>query len=130
MVRLGESFTTSGGVRDKPIGLIGNASLKSAFHFLYILDYRYRMNYDLKKILDDRNLDLNKCIKSTDDIMQQLAMDVFSGTHIDQLQVALISSVMNVADLYRCKKFSILLLKSALAQLESENFIETGGKLN
>ena len=88
------------------------------------------MNYDLKKILDDRNLDLNKCIKSTDDIMQQLAMDVFSGIHIDQLQVALISSVMNVADLYRCKKFSILLLKSALAQLESEHFIETGGKLN
>ena len=49
---------------------------------------------DLKKILDNRNLDIHKCIKSTDDIMQQLAADVFAGTHIDQLQVALISSVI------------------------------------
>lgn len=88
------------------------------------------MDYDLKKILDERNLDIKQCIKSTDDIMQQLAHDVFAGTHIDQLQVALISSVMNVSDLYRCKKFSILLLKSALAQLESESFVESGRKLN
>jgi len=88
------------------------------------------MDYDLKKILKERDLDIHQCLKSTDDIMKQLAMDVFEGTNIDQLQVALISSVMNVSDLYKCKNFSILLLKSALAQLESERFIESGHKLH
>ena len=62
--------------------------------------------------------------------MQQVALEVFKGTNIDQIQVALISSVMNIADIYRSRKFSILLLKSALAQLESEDFIESGNKLN
>ena len=85
---------------------------------------------ELKDILKNRNLDLDKCIRSTDEMMQQVAIEVFKGTHIDQVQVALISSVMNIADIYRCKKFSILLLKSALAQLESEQFIESGKKLH
>ena len=84
---------------------------------------------ELKDILKNRNLDLDKCIRSTDEMMQQVAIEVFKGTHIDQVQVALISSVMNIADIYRSKKFSILLLKSALAQLESEQFIESGKKL-
>tara|TARA_Y100000590_G_C15596054_1_gene968093 strand:- start:878 stop:1141 length:264 start_codon:yes stop_codon:yes gene_type:complete len=85
---------------------------------------------ELKDILKNRNLDLDKCIRSTDEMMQQVAIEVFKGTHIDQVQVALISSVMNIADIYRSKKFSILLLKSALAQLESEQFIESGKKLH
>ena len=85
---------------------------------------------DLKDILKRRDLDIEKCVRSTDEVMQQVAIEVFKGTHIDQIQVALISSVMNIADIYRSKKFSILLLKSALAQLESEDFIESGNKLN
>ena len=85
---------------------------------------------DLKDILKRRELDIEKCVRSTDEVMQQVAIEVFKGTHIDQIQVALISSVMNIADIYRSKKFSILLLKSALGQLESEDFIESGKKLN
>ena len=85
---------------------------------------------DLKDILKRRDLDIEKCVRSTDEVMQQVALEVFKGTNIDQIQVALISSVMNIADIYRSKKFSILLLKSALAQLESEDFIESGSKLN
>lgn len=85
---------------------------------------------DLKDILKRRDLDIEKCVRSTDEVMQQVALEVFKGTNIDQIQVALISSVMNIADIYKSKKFSILLLKSALAQLESEDFIESGNKLN
>ena len=85
---------------------------------------------DLKYILKRRDLDIEKCVRSTDEVMQQVALEVFKGTNIDQIQVALISSVMNIADIYRYRKFSILLLKSALAQLESEDFIESGSKLN
>ena len=85
---------------------------------------------DLKNILKKRDLDIDKCVRSTDEVMQQVAVEVFKGTNIEQIQVALISSVMNIADIYRSKKFSILLLKSALAQLESEDFIESGNKLN
>ena len=85
---------------------------------------------DLKDILKSRDLDIEKCVLSTDEVMQQVALEVFKGTNIDQIQVALISSVMNIADIYKSKKFSILLLKSALAQLESEDFIESGNKLN
>ena len=85
---------------------------------------------DLKDILKRRDLDIEKCVRSTDEVMQQVALEVFKGTNIEQIQVALISSVMNIADIYRSKKFSILLLKSALAQLESEDFIESGKKLN
>ena len=85
---------------------------------------------DLKNILKKRDLDIDKCVRSTDDVMQQVAVEVFKGTNIDQIQVALISSVMNIADIYKSKKFSILLLKSALAQMESEGFIESGKKLN
>ena len=85
---------------------------------------------DLKDILKRRDLDIEKCVRSTDEVMQQVALEVFKGTNIDQIQVALISSVMNIADIYRSRKFSILLLKSALAQLESEDFIESGNKLN
>ena len=57
-------------------------------------------------------------------------MEVFKGTSIDQIQVALVSSVMNIADIYKSKKFSILILKAALAQLEAEDFVESGKKLN
>ena len=85
---------------------------------------------DLKNILKKRDLDIDKCVRSTDEVMQQVAIEVFKGTNIDQIQVALISSVMNIADIYKSKKFSILLLKSALAQMESEDFIESGKKLN
>ena len=85
---------------------------------------------DLKDILKRRDLDIEKCVRSTDEVMQQVALEVFKGTNIDQIQVALISSVMNIADIYRSRKFSILLLKSALAQLESEDFIESGSNLN
>tara|TARA_R100000234_G_scaffold81842_1_gene51574 strand:+ start:242 stop:502 length:261 start_codon:yes stop_codon:yes gene_type:complete len=85
---------------------------------------------DLKDILKRRDLDIDKCVRSTDEVMQQVAIEVFKGTNIDQIQVALISSVMNIADIYKSKKFSILLLKSALAQMESEDFIESGKKLN
>ena len=85
---------------------------------------------DLKDILKRRDLDIEKCVRSTDEVMQQVALEVFKGTNIEQIQVALISSVMNIADIYKSKKFSILLLKSALAQLESEDFIESGSKLN
>ena len=85
---------------------------------------------DLKDILKRRDLDIEKCVRSTDEVMQQVALEVFKGTNIEQIQVALISSDMNIADIYKSKKFSILLLKSALAQLESEDFIESGNKLN
>ena len=85
---------------------------------------------DLKDILKRRDLDIDKCVRSTDEVMQQVALEVFKGTNIEQIQVALISSVMNIADIYKSKKFSILLLKSALAQLESEDFIESGNKLH
>ena len=85
---------------------------------------------DLKNILKKRDLDIDKCVRSTDDVMHQVAVEVFNGTNIDQIQVALISSVMHIADIYKSKKFSILLLKSALAQMESEDFIESGKKLN
>ena len=85
---------------------------------------------DLKDILKRRDLDIEKCVRSTDEVMQQVALEVFKGTNIEQIQVALISSVMNIADIYKSRKFSILLLKSALAQMESEDFIESGSKLN
>ena len=88
------------------------------------------MYYDLKKIMKERGLDLEKCLSSTDNMMQEIVRDIFTGTCKEQLQVALVSSVINVADLYKCKDFSILLMKSALAQLESEAFIESGGKLH
>ena len=85
---------------------------------------------DLRDLLKNRNLDVTQCVKSTDEMMQQVAIEVFKGTHIDQIQVALISSVMNIADIYKAKNFSILLLKSALAQLESEAFTESCKKLH
>ena len=107
---------------------IGNAFFIMWVYFFINVTYRYRM--DLKDILKRRDLDIEKCVRSTDEVMQQVALEVFKGTNIDQIQVALISSVMNIADIYRSRKFSILLLKSALAQLESEDFIESGSKLN
>ena len=85
---------------------------------------------DLKDILKRRDLNIEQCVASTDQVMQQVAMEVFKGTSIDQIQVALVSSVMNIADIYKSKKFSILILKAALAQLEAENFVESGKKLN
>jgi len=88
------------------------------------------MDYDLKKILLNRHLNVEDCIQSTDSIMQRIAIDVLSGKHIDEIQVAVVSSIMNIADLYKCKKFSILLLQSALSQLESEDFVESGRKLH
>ena len=85
---------------------------------------------DLKDILKRRDLDIEKCVRSTDEVMQQVALEVFKGTNIEQIQVALISSVMNIADIYKIQKVLYLLLKSALAQLESEDFIESGNKLH
>ena len=123
-----ESFTTSGRRLYQTYWLIGNAFFIMWVYFFINVTYRYRM--DLKDILKRRDLDIEKCVRSTDEVMQQVALEVFKGTNIDQIQVALISSVMNIADIYRSRKFSILLLKSALAQLESEDFIESGSKLN
>ena len=85
---------------------------------------------DLKKILLERNLKIEDCVQSTDSIMQRVAIDILSGKDIDEIQVAVISSIMNIADAYKCKKFSILLLQSALTPLESEDFIESGNKLH
>jgi len=123
-----ESFTTSGRRLYQTYWLIGNAFFIMWVYFFINVTYRYRM--DLKDILKRRDLDIEKCVRSTDEVMQQVALEVFKGTNIEQIQVALISSVMNIADIYKSRKFSILLLKSALAQLESENFIESGKKLN
>ena len=61
---------------------------------------------DLKDILKRRDLDIEKCVRSTDEVMQQVALEVFKGTNIEQIQVALISSVMNIADIYKSKKYS------------------------
>ena len=65
---------------------------------------------DLKDILKRRDLDIEKCVRSTDEVMQQVALEVFKGTNIEQIQVALISSVMNIADIYKSKKFSISII--------------------
>jgi len=84
----------------------------------------------LKEIFKDRKVSNNEVVYLYDNIADAVTVDLLKGKSIDAAQVALVSNVMSIASSYKGKKFAIDLLQGALAELESDYFVETGGKLS
>ena len=84
----------------------------------------------LKDIFKARQVSNKEVIDLFDNIADTVTIDLLKGNNIDAAQVALISNVMQIASNYNNKKFAIDLMRGALAELESEHFVETGNKLS
>ena len=85
---------------------------------------------DLKAEFKKRDLKLNECVESIEELNDFMTVDLLKRGNVDGSLVALVSIVMNVASWYNKKAFTIDLLSSALATIESEKFREDGSKLN
>ena len=85
---------------------------------------------DLKAEFKKRDLKLNECIESIEELNDFMTVDLLKRGNVDGALVALVSIVMNVASWYNKKQFTIDLLSSALATIESEKFKEDGSRLN
>jgi|TARA_R100000963_G_C4607965_1_gene79357 hypothetical protein len=85
---------------------------------------------DLKAEFKKRDLKLNECIESIEELNDFMTVDLLKRGNVDGSLVALVSIVMNVASWYNKKEFTIDLLSSALATIESEKFKEDGSRLN
>jgi hypothetical protein len=84
----------------------------------------------LKDIFELRKVSNKEVINLFDNIADTVTIDLLKGSNIDAAQVALVSNVMQIASNYNNKKFAIDLLQGALAELESDHFVETGNKLS
>lgn len=84
----------------------------------------------LKQLFKERKVSNDEVIHVFDSIADTVTVDLLKGKSIDAAQVALVSNVMNIANSYNNKKFAIDLLQGALAELESEHFVESGNKLS
>lgn len=84
----------------------------------------------LRDIFKKRKVSNKEVVNLFDNIADTVTVDLLKGNHIDAAQVALVSNVMQIACSYNNKKFAIDLLQGALAELESEHFVETGNKLS
>jgi len=85
---------------------------------------------DLKKEFKKRKLKLSVCVESLEELNDFLTIDILKRSNIDATLVALVSATMTLSGQYNKKKFTIDLLQSALATIESEKYREDGNKLN
>lgn len=85
---------------------------------------------ELKKIFKDRKIVESNVIDVYDDIADQLTIKLLKGLNVDEAQVALVSNIMSMASSFNNRKFVIDLLQGALAEVESEHFVETGNRLS
>jgi hypothetical protein len=85
---------------------------------------------DLKKEFKKRKLKLSVCVESLEELNDFLTIDILKRSNIDATLVALVSATMTLSSQYNKKKFTIDLLQSALATIESEKYREDGNKLN
>lgn len=84
----------------------------------------------LKELFKERKVSNDEVVNIFDNIADTVTVDLLKGSSVDAAQVALVSNVMNIATSYKNKKFAIYLLQGALAELESEHFVESGNKLS
>jgi hypothetical protein len=85
---------------------------------------------DLKKEFKKRKLKLAQCVESLEELNDFITVDILKRSNIDATLVALVSATMTLSSQYNKKKFSIDLLQSALATIESEKYRDDGNKLN
>jgi hypothetical protein len=85
---------------------------------------------DLKKEFKKRKLKLSVCVESLEELNDFLTIDILKRSNIDATLVALVSATMTISSQYNKRKFTIDLLQSALATIESEKYREDGNKLN
>lgn len=85
---------------------------------------------DLKKEFKKRKLRLSECQNILGELNNFLTIDMLRHNNIDATLVALVSATMTISSNYQKKQFSIDLLQSALATIESEKYQDDGNKLN
>lgn len=85
---------------------------------------------DLKKEFKKRKLRLGECQNILCELNNFLTIDMLRHNNIDATLVALVSATMTISSNYQKKQFSIDLLQSALATIESEKYQDDGNKLN
>ena len=85
---------------------------------------------DLKKEFKKRKLKLKECVESLEELNDFITVDILKRSNIDASLVALVSATMTLSSQYNKKKFTIDLLQSALATIESDKYREDGNKLN
>jgi hypothetical protein len=85
---------------------------------------------DLKKEFKKRKLKLSVCVESLEELNDYLTIDILKRSNIDATLVALVSATMTLSSQYNKKQFTINLLQSALATIESEKYQDDGNKLN
>ena len=92
--------------------------------------YGMKTILSLKDIFKQRQVSNDEVITIYDNIADTVTIDLLRGKGIDAAQVALASNIMSLAASYNNRKFAIDLLQGALAELESEHFVENGGRLS
>ena len=116
-----------------------NIDLRSSLIFFFgeVTDTEYHTRlYSMKTILSlkdifkKRQVSNDEVITIYDNIADTVTIDLLRGKGIDAAQVALASNIMSLAASYNNRKFAIDLLQGALAELESEQFVENGGRLS
>jgi len=85
---------------------------------------------DLKKEFKKRKLKLSVCVESLEELNDYLTIDILKRSNIDATLVALVSATMTLSSQYNKKQFTIDLLQSALATIQSEKYQDDGNKLN
>jgi hypothetical protein len=85
---------------------------------------------DLKKEFKKRKLKLSECVESLEELNDFLTIDILKRSNIDASLVALVSATMTLSSQYMKKEFTIHLLSSALATIQSEKYQDDGKKLN
>ena len=85
---------------------------------------------ELKSVFKNRKIVEKNVIDVYDDIADQLTIKLLKGLNVDEAQVALVSNIMSMASSFNNRKFVIDLLQGALAEVESEHFVETGNRLS
>lgn len=85
---------------------------------------------ELKSVFKDRKIVEKNVIDVYDDIADQLTIKLLKGLNVDEAQIALVSNIMSMASSFNNKEFVIDLLQGALAEIESEHFVETGNRLS
>jgi hypothetical protein len=116
-----------------------NIDLRSSLIFFFgeVTDTEYHTRFysmktilSLKDIFKKRQVSNDEVITIYDNIADTVTIDLLRGKGIDAAQVALASNIMSLAASYNNRKFAIDLLQGALAELESEHFLENGGRLS
>jgi hypothetical protein len=116
-----------------------NIDLRSSLIFFFgeVTDTEYHTKFysmktilSLKDIFKKRQVSNDEVITIYDNIADTVTIDLLRGKGIDAAQVALASNIMSLAASYNNRKFAIDLLQGALAELESEHFVENGGRLS